>query len=894
MRGMAREAVIAAMALEEEHGTPARVLTQTAEAACAVQEEAAQSRAGIGLVEDVDGSAQGQLGEAPDVGQDEGFRVLDRLAGGEEGEEGGWRLDGADAGWLCEEAAAGTTPDPAVTVRASRGEEHRDLPAAGLVEAYRAWKAREERRDAQDVVVQAAQAMGADPDVLEPPMVWVEEAAPTRIEEVYAQAMAAASGGWARCRRVRRSHGGMAQTLERLTGEQWRAVAVGKEESCVVVAGAGTGKTSTLEGRVVALLGLGVRPEKIAVMTFTNRAARELSERVGPLCGAGAATRLPVIGTYHAVGGQLLRRHAYEASLVLGIDPPMTEDFSVLDEDDQATLLRESAHEVATKEMEKEENGKNEFRMTVEESRARIAEMDVWARKGPDPEEMAEAMEHDQVFLTLRTPGKNARSMEVSAAKVLRRYEEGKRRRNALDYRDLVCRTVRLLEAAPELAPGFAAVLGDEYQDTDEVQGRMIDALRMDPKGGPRCPIYAVGDPDQLIYEWRGAEVEQILGLPARARAHEHALSINWRSPQHVLDCANAALEGNERRKKEPLRSVKGAGRSRERVDAHEWSSAQEEARFHGERIARAVEAGTPYGEIAVLGRSGSVLNLTESELMGRGIPYKVTAGRRFGARAEVRDVAAWLRVLVNERDDSATERCLTWGKKGFGDRSVEIVREWTAADGRSMMEALPEIVAQGALRAAAAARAKAVHATWKRLARLLGREYSTQSLVGDIIEESGIGPDTRKEMEDKDPDKALAAKRRNERLQDLQSLAAEHRDAGGLAEHLALADSTQDAPDGKSVVLSTIHQAKGREFEDVAVIGIEAGLFPSMRGAGTGKSYDAKVEEERRCLHVAITRAKRSCVLSWSRFRHGRDTYPSMFIEEIGHTLNVQVHERE
>ena len=710
--------------------------------------------------------------------------------------------------------------------------------------------------------------------------VWLIEYEPSGLEEALAEAWAHTMGlALQRVDTGGRSTAEAGREGPTLTEEQRAAVEAPREESVIVMAGAGTGKTRTLEARVRKLLAEGVPARGLCVTTFTNAAASELASRVGALQPEGQR-RGATIGTYHGIAARVLRARAEAASELLGIDPPMTDEFTILDQDEAISVFQQAAAQV---------HEDPALRMLKKEAELVMENLDKAARVEPDPEAIAERMDEDGVTMTLKVPGKGGRTEEVPGSRVLREYERRKRRMNALDYRDLIGRTVRMFEADPDTAPNFEAVLADEYQDTDAVQDRMLQGLRRRPKGTSECPLFAVGDPNQLIYEWRGADVGNILGVARRIGAQEHHLSVNWRSPQHILECANQALAANARGRGKPLVSARGQGSAREKVVAYQFDDALAEGRFHAERIARRLEEGMAPTELIVMARSAGALSFTELELWGLDIAYRVTAGRKFGTMTEIRDVAAWLRLLANPGDDAAAERCLTKpDPEGMGDKSVEKAREAAQRQGRTLMEVLPEMARSGALQQKAGQRAEKVYALWRELAGMASRQLSPQGLVGEIIELTGIGAKARAGLESKDEKDVTKAQAQIERLDDLRTLAGEHRSIRSLAEHLAMGDTRADNAGKGCVTLSTIHAAKGGEWRDVALVGVETDTLPSKRAVAEGTA--AKIEEERRLLHVAVTRAKERCTLSWAMWRGHTETGPSSFVGELGQTLHVVV----
>ena len=673
--------------------------------------------------------------------------------------------------------------------------------------------------------------------------------------------------------------------LDALTEEQSRAVQLPWNQNALVIAGAGTGKTRVLIARLAWLATQGVSLSKMLVTTFTNRAAREIEARLAYLLGVTPShEQWPTTGTYHSIAARILRRHAADASEILGLDPPMTPDFTILDEEDAIAMVRSVAGPI--------EGEHRTLRLPKEDAIELLNHREAFLRVNPDPGVLATLMDNEGPTLMLKTGNRPPITVDRRASDVLRAYELRKLRTNAVDFSDLIARCVRLLEAEPTCAPRIDVVLADEYQDTDSCQERLLQALTANPGGAERSALFCVGDPSQLIYAWRGANIENILTLAQRTGATEMHLSQNWRSPQGILDVANAALTRNTMRR--PTLLVSAARQPNLPVVGHEWPTAQDEAAYHCERIRDLIARGLPPRDIAVLGRTKSVLDLTDAALARVQIPCRLLAGRRFGARAEIRDVAAWIRLLLNPRDDAATERCLLRERRGIGEKTLEKAHTAATAERRTLIEMLPELAMRGVIRGTAATHTLDIVSIWNSLLHLLDQRLPPVQLVGEIIERTRIGPDARVGLQSHDPDKQEAAREYIERLDDLRLLANEHTDLTTLTEHLSLADNTtSSSTDDDTVTLSTIHQAKGLEWRDVAIIGLEEGKLPSTIGQhGTHGNDTDKLEEERRCLHVATTRARECLTLSWSLFRHGKPAAASPFIAELGTTIDLRRHE--
>ena len=676
--------------------------------------------------------------------------------------------------------------------------------------------------------------------------------------------------------------------LGALSEEQREAVMRPPGEDVLVIAGAGTGKTRLLTARVAWIATHGVGLRRILVTTFTNRAARELEQRLERIIGAPREGEGRIAtGTYHSVAARLIRDHAETLSELLEREPPLTADYSILDETDASKLLRDAARPQAWEGLDPK------LGLLARDADWLLRQREKFLRVVPDSEKLAEMADTDDVKFEIATParGKNEpERVERSAATLFRRYEQLKRTMNALDYSDLICLAVQGLEMDAQLAPSYDAVLADEYQDTDSAQERMLQALRANPRGGAPSTLFCVGDPDQLIFGWRGAKIENILDMAKRHGAAVRQLTESFRSPPAIIETANAALRANVDRVEKTLRSSIAPAHGTS-VIAEEWASAQDEARATAGRIAQAVrKEGRDPGEFAVLARTARAFSLVDGALARATIPYRVTAGRQLGSKAEVRDVAAWIRVLLNARDDAAAERCLLREQRsGFGPTSADKARVSAEQDRMPMIDAAAELALRGAYNNKAAEHAQAVHGHYSALLALLDQRASAARMVGEIIETTGIGTDARRDLAADDPDLRDNARECVRMLDDLRVIGADHPSLRSLGEHLAIADTRADAPPAHCVTVSTIHQAKGLEWDEVFIVGVENEVFPS--GSERTRS-PAKLEEERRCLHVAITRARKRCILSWSRWRHAKEAERSPFIAELGDTVALRVHE--
>ena len=609
----------------------------------------------------------------------------------------------------------------------------------------------------------------------------------------------------------------------------------------LVLAGAGSGKTRVLTHRVAHLIGQrGVRPDRIIAITFTNKAAGELRERLGRIVGPAADAIWA--STFHSACVRILRREAPAAGYA--------RDFSIYDADDQLRLLRSC---YADEEVDPKRFAPRGVLSAISDAKSRML--------GPD--EFAGAAESFG---------------EGVVARLYRRYQERLRTSQAMDFDDLLLVTVRLLEGEPAVRARYQArfehVLVDEYQDTNHVQYRLVRVL-----GEPQRNVCVVGDDDQSIYSWRGADVANILDFERDyPDATVVALEQNYRSTEAILRAANAVVSRNSGRHPKRLWSDLGEG---EKIVVAACRDEHEEARLVADELDRAVAGGGSLDEVAVFYRTNAQSRAIEDQLVRRGIPYDVVGGPRFYERAEVRDALAYLRAAANPNDAVSLARMLGAPRRGIGPGCIAKLTAHAAAVGVPATDA-----------AALADEVPGLSATQRtaltRSAELLRdlREADVAArpldeIVEMMLQRSGL----RGALE---AEGTFEAQGRLENLAELVAVAGERsagREGPGLSsflEEVALtadADAV-DASDGRATLM-TIHNAKGLEFDTVMITGLEEGIFPHSRS-----DTPEALEEERRLCYVGLTRARRRLVLSHagSRALYGGRDYrlPSRFLGEL------------
>src|SRR6476659_8865124 len=611
------------------------------------------------------------------------------------------------------------------------------------------------------------------------------------------------------------------------------------EGPLLVVAGAGSGKTRVLTYRVAHLINAcGVKPNEILAITFTNKAAGEMRERLEDLLGPVA--RSIWILTFHAACGRILRREAQR----LGY----RSNFTIYDQADQVRLIK-----VCLEELDRDPK-----RFVPRGIHAQIS-----AAKNQlvTPEEYAERVSsfHDQ-----------------TVAEVYDLYQKRLIASNAVDFDDLLMLTVQVLESFPEARDrwqkAFRYILVDEYQDTNHAQYRLLQLLAEKHRN-----VCAVGDPDQSIYAFRGADIRNILEFERDfGETKTIALEQNYRSTNTILESANAVISNNRERKPKNLWSELGEG---EPVQVLEVEDEHAEARFVAAEVALLVEEAYNGSEIAIFYRTNAQSRVLEDVLVRQGVGYQVIGGPRFYERAEIKDAIAYLQAIDNPYDAVSLQRIANRPRRGIGDSSLARLQTWADSQGRSLWEALEFAEEAGV----GAAPLKAVQG-FRTLMQSLqsgALEFPVSELLERVFEQSGY-------LEALEAERTIEAQGRMENLQELIGVAREYQET---AEEPSLSHflqeislySDQDALRGEEslVTLMTLHNAKGLEFRAVYLIGMEEGIFPHSRSI-----EEQGIEEERRLAYVGMTRARELLNLTHasSRSLWGSRGYnmPSRFLDEL------------
>lgn len=623
------------------------------------------------------------------------------------------------------------------------------------------------------------------------------------------------------------------------------------EGPLLILAGAGSGKTRVLTHRIAYLIEeKGVNPWNILAITFTNKAAEEMRQRVDSLVGIGAESIW--VSTFHSMCVRILRRYIDR----LGYD----NRFTIYDTDDQKTLMKEVClkTDIDTKRFKE--------RMLLSVISSAKNEMIL-------PEEFELNAGGDFVQLKI--------------AKVYKEYEAQMRANNALDFDDLLVKTVQLLETQPDVRENyqerFRYIMVDEYQDTNTVQFRLVSLL-----AGKYRNLCVVGDDDQSIYKFRGANIRNILDFEKEfSDAKVIKLEQNYRSVGNVLEVANSVIRNNKGRKEKTLWTDNEKG---EKIRLRQFDTAYDEAQFIAEDIKDETAQGANYSDHAVLYRTNAQSRLLEEKFVAMNIPYKIVGGINFYSRREIKDVLSYLKTIDNGKDDLAVRRIINVPKRGIGLTTINRIQESAAARGIGFYDALsaPDLI-PGIGRSASKLDSFAALIEYFK-----GRseESGVTDLLTEVIEKTGY----TESLEADDPEELEA---RVQNIDELVSKAAVYEEScsdrgerptlSGFLEEVALvADIDSVAEDRDYVILMTLHSAKGLEFPHVYLAGMEDGLFPSYMSISGDDPEE--LEEERRLCYVGVTRAEEKLTLTCARMRlvRGERQYNSMsrFIKEMPSAL--------
>ena len=599
---------------------------------------------------------------------------------------------------------------------------------------------------------------------------------------------------------------------------------------CLVIAGAGSGKTKVLTTRIAKLISEGIPDYQILAITFTNKAAKEMKERLSKLTNAEHS----FVGTFHSFGVRLLRENTEESGL--------KKNFTILDSDDVTSLIKKII----------KEKGYDSKEITPGFVKNRISFI------------KNELLSNDEIEKYFKTDA------EQIAYEIYKEYSQKLKQNNSVDFDDLLKIPVMLFKNNQSILEKYQNryryILIDEYQDTNEVQYQLVKLLAQKYKN-----LFVVGDPDQSIYQFRGANYKNILNFENDYKDTKViSLEDNYRSTKMILDAANSVIKNNKERKEKNLRSHHGEGLKIKYTRAYDE---RQEASYVTSEIKKLLEMGRKKNEIAVFYRTNAQSRIVEEQFLKENIPYKVVGSYYFYARKEIKDLICYLRLILNENDDISLRRVINVPKRKIGNATIEKLEKTASTENKSIFE----IIKDGK------------ELAFKNLILELKHDSESMSLtelITDIIEKSGM----KKELESEG---SLESELRLDNLNEFKSITTtfESRtgsvDLGDFLEEISLISDISEHQDTTDVVtLMTLHSAKGLEFPFVFLIGMEDGIFPHQNSF----LEEGGLEEERRLCYVGITRAKERLYLlnAKSRMMYGKTTNnpPSRFIDEIDTNL--------
>ncbi len=605
----------------------------------------------------------------------------------------------------------------------------------------------------------------------------------------------------------------------------------------LVLAGAGTGKTRVLTTRLAHILMQGkASPWEMLAVTFTNKAAREMQNRVGALLGR--ETEGWWVGTFHALGARILRRHAEAVGL--------KSNFTIIDQDDQVRLLKQlvEAHNIDEKRWP---------------PRVLSGVIQRWKDRGLMPDAVSDV--------------EGSEAADGKAVTIYQEYQERLTTLNAADFGDLLLLCLELFKKQPsilqEYQSKFRYILVDEYQDTNVAQYLWLRLLAQGHKN-----ICCVGDDDQSIYSWRGAEVGNILRFENDfPGARVVRLERNYRSTPHILAAASGLISKNEGRLGKTLWTDLNEG---DKVGVRGVWDGVEEARVVGDEIESQQNKGQTLNEMAVLVRAGFQTREFEERLITLGLPYRIIGGARFYERLEIRDAIAYLRVIAQPDDDLAFERIVNTPKRGLGDVTIQTINVFARAERIPMVQAVMKLLETDELAARARTTLRELLNDFGRW-RMLAGEVDHVDLTRQVLDESGYTAMWKMS-------KAPEAPGRLENLKELLTAMEDFENLQGFLEHVSLVMENEESTSEDKVTLMTLHGAKGLEFDTVFLPGWEEGLFPHQRALDEGGT--SALEEERRLAYVGLTRARKKAMVSFAANRrvygNWQSAIPSRFIDEL------------
>lgn len=646
----------------------------------------------------------------------------------------------------------------------------------------------------------------------------------------------------------------MENILDNLNKEQREAVQT-IQGPLLVLAGAGSGKTKLLTSRIAYLIQNGVKPRNILAVTFTNKAAKEMKERLGNILGENVVKYMWV-GTFHGICGRILRENIENYSFQSG--KKLDKNFSIYDENDSNAVIKQ-----AIKKLNLDDKVYQPKLVKSVISNAKNKMQDAY---------------------TFATFARDFKSQKI--ASIYEEYENALNNNNAIDFDDMLLLTVKLLEQSKEVRQlyydRFQHILVDEFQDTNIAQYKLINMLytNLDTEIPDERSLCVVGDVDQSIYSWRGADYTIILNFQKDFKKTKLIkLEQNYRSTANILNVANAIIENNTERVDKVLYSQKGDG---ELIDYYEAQDEADEANFIASRIKQ--DSGGDYNRYAILYRTNSQSRALEEACMAAGIPYRIYGGLKFYDRKEIKDIIAYLKLIYNPDDSQSFRRIVNVPKRAIGDTTVKALSDFADSKDVSLFEAIKEIE-ESELSPRVQSKLKDFAELILKFKNAVG-SYSLQEFVTLVIEKSGY----LAELQSQNTPESEAD---IENLQELVNVAGEFvpeesdNALGEFLQQVALVSDLDGMDDiSNNVTLMTLHSAKGLEFPIVFLAGCDEGVFPHQRTF----NIPSEMEEERRLMYVGVTRAEEKLYLSSAKRRQMWGEYkyynPSRFIDEIPRQL--------
>lgn len=646
----------------------------------------------------------------------------------------------------------------------------------------------------------------------------------------------------------------MENILDNLNKEQREAVQT-IQGPLLVLAGAGSGKTKLLTSRIAYLIQNGVKPRNILAVTFTNKAAKEMKERLGNILGENVVKYMWV-GTFHGICGRILRENIENYSFQSG--KRLDKNFSIYDENDSNAVIKQ-----AIKKLNLDDKVYQPKLVKSVISNAKNKMQDAY---------------------TFATFARDFKSQKI--ASIYEEYENALNNNNAIDFDDMLLLTVKLLEQCKEVRQlyydRFQHILVDEFQDTNMAQYKLINMLytNLEPEIPDERSLCVVGDVDQSIYSWRGADYTIILNFQKDFKKTKLIkLEQNYRSTANILNVANAIIENNTERVDKVLYSQKGDG---ELIDYYEAQDEADEANFIASRIKQ--DSGGDYNRYAILYRTNSQSRALEEACMAAGIPYRIYGGLKFYDRKEIKDIIAYLKLIYNPDDSQSFRRIVNVPKRAIGDTTVKALSDFADSKDVSLFEAIKEIE-ESELSPRVQSKLKDFAELIIKFKNAVG-SYSLQEFVTLVIEKTGY----LAELQSQNTPESEAD---IENLQELVNVAGEFvpeesdNALGEFLQQVALVSDLDGMDDiSNNVTLMTLHSAKGLEFPVVFLAGCDEGVFPHQRTF----NIPSEMEEERRLMYVGVTRAEEKLYLSSAKRRQMWGEYkyynPSRFIDEIPRQL--------